>query len=324
MASGASLQDAGGTALAKLEAKWQEREAEKTRRRENAAEASDPAENAHVFWQVSVSASRAKTRARRAMRDGSSGLRPAGSVFAPDCRPRVTRGRASTRASAGPWAWSKAPRQRRTPAETSLRIQVRTLSRRARALLAAALRPNALSCHARCSVGRCCLEVRRRRPLTYARLVRRGARCADGGAQAEPAALLREATKVVSGLQEQVARATIFLPAYDQRLSSDTVVSLHGEIANARRRVCPKPAFSFKTRKSGALTSEIDLYCSSVAALCLAFWAPGCASADSMPPMQAPAPLAALIAQVRQEVGTTSDQYHLQVARRSLNPNPQP
>ena len=61
MASGASLQEAGGTALAKLEAKWQEREAEKTRRRENAAEASDPAENAHVFWQVSVSASRAKS-----------------------------------------------------------------------------------------------------------------------------------------------------------------------------------------------------------------------------------------------------------------------
>ena len=62
MASGA-LQDAGGTALAKLEAKWQEREAEKTRRRKNAAEASDPAENAHVFWQVSASTSRAKTRA---------------------------------------------------------------------------------------------------------------------------------------------------------------------------------------------------------------------------------------------------------------------
>jgi hypothetical protein len=64
MASGA-LQDAGGTVLAKLEAKWQEREAEKTRRRENAAEASDPAENAHVFWQVSVRAHRARRRVPR-------------------------------------------------------------------------------------------------------------------------------------------------------------------------------------------------------------------------------------------------------------------
>ena len=145
---------------------------------------------------------------------------------------------------------------------------------------------------------------------------------ADGGAQAEPAALLREATKVVSGLQEQVARATIFLPAYDQRLSSDTVVSLHGEIASARRRVCPKPAFSFKTRKSGTLTSDVDLHCSRVAEPFLAFLAPGCASADSLPPMQAPAPLAVLIAQVRQEVGTTSDQYHLQVTPRSLNHKP--
>ena len=169
--------------------------------------------------------------------------------------------------------------------------------------------------------GRRRLEERRRRPLTYARLFGR-ARCADGGAQAEPAALLREATKVVSGLQEQVARATIFLPAYDQRLSSDTVVSLHEEIANARRRVCPKPAFSFKTRKSGALTSDIDLHCSSVAQPCLALLAPGCASADSLPPIPAPAPLAALIAQVRQEVGTTSDQYHLQVTPRSLIPKP--
>ncbi len=38
--------------LAKLEAKWQEREADKLRRRELAAEVSDPAESAHVFWQV--------------------------------------------------------------------------------------------------------------------------------------------------------------------------------------------------------------------------------------------------------------------------------
>ena len=38
--------------VAKLEAKWQEREAEKMRRREAAALVSDPAENAHVFWQV--------------------------------------------------------------------------------------------------------------------------------------------------------------------------------------------------------------------------------------------------------------------------------
>ena len=177
MASGASLQDAGGTALAKLEAKWQEREAEKTRRRENAAEASDPAENAHVFWQVSVSASRAKTRARRAMRDGSSGLRPAGSVFAPDCRPRVTRGRASTRASAGPWAWSKAPRQRRTPAETSLRIQVRTLSRRARALLAAALRPSAPSCRAHCLVGASASGGAQAAPSHVCAVVRSGSVC---------------------------------------------------------------------------------------------------------------------------------------------------
>ena len=81
----------------------------------------------------------------------------------------------------------------------------------------------------------------------------------------------------MSGLQEQVARATIFLPPYDQRLSSDTVVSLHDAIGKARRRVCPKPAFVFKTRKS------------------------------------APAPLAVLIAEVRREVGTTSDQDHLQV-----------
>ena len=80
---------------------------------------------------------------------------------------------------------------------------------------------------------------------------------AEGGAPGEPAALLREATKVVSGLQEQVARATIFLPAYDQRLSSDTVVSLHEAIAKARRRVCPKPAFSFKTRKSGARVGRV-------------------------------------------------------------------
>ena len=37
----------------KLEAKWQEREEERLRRRQLAAEVSDPAENAHVFWQVS-------------------------------------------------------------------------------------------------------------------------------------------------------------------------------------------------------------------------------------------------------------------------------
>ena len=40
--------------VAKLEAKWQEREAEKLRRREAAAAVSDPAENAHAFWQVRV------------------------------------------------------------------------------------------------------------------------------------------------------------------------------------------------------------------------------------------------------------------------------
>ena len=55
---------------------------------------------------------------------------------------------------------------------------------------------------------------------------------------------------VVAGLQELVARASIFLPPYDQRLSSDLVVSLHETISNTRRRVCPQPAFSFKTRKS--------------------------------------------------------------------------
>ena len=82
---------------------------------------------------------------------------------------------------------------------------------------------------------------------------------------------------VVAGLQELVARATIFLPPYDQRLSSDTVVSLHEAIGKARRHVCPKPAFSFKTRK------------------------------------QTPEPLATLIAQVRREVGTTSGEEHLQV-----------
>ncbi len=82
---------------------------------------------------------------------------------------------------------------------------------------------------------------------------------------------------IVAGLQELAARATIFLPGYDQRLSSDTVVGLHEVIAKARRRVCPKPAFSFKTRKAP------------------------------------PEPLAALIAQVRREVGTTSAEEHLQV-----------
>jgi hypothetical protein len=100
----------------------------------------------------------------------------------------------------------------------------------------------------------------------------------DGaGCKMEPSALLKEATMIVAGLQELVARASIFLPAYDQRLSSDIVVSLHDAIAKARRRVCPKPAFSFKTRKAP------------------------------------PEPLAALIAQVRREVGTTSGEEHLQV-----------
>jgi len=97
------------------------------------------------------------------------------------------------------------------------------------------------------------------------------------GPKTGPAALLKEATMVVAGLQELVARATIFLPPYDQRLSSDTVVSLHEAIGKARRRVCPKPAFSFKTRRSE------------------------------------PEPLAALIAAVRREVGTTSNAEHLQV-----------
>lgn len=45
-------QDIVSGPVAKLEAKWQEREAEKMRRREAAALVSDPAENAHVFWQV--------------------------------------------------------------------------------------------------------------------------------------------------------------------------------------------------------------------------------------------------------------------------------
>jgi len=65
--------------VAKLEAKWQvgvacmsdficfrcalihaqqEREAEKVRRREQAATVTDPAENAHVFWQVIPAAMR--------------------------------------------------------------------------------------------------------------------------------------------------------------------------------------------------------------------------------------------------------------------------
>lgn len=67
--------------MAKLEAKWQEREAEKTRRRENAAEASDPAENAHVFWQVRerLPVGQGSKRARSAQRGGRHAvLGPAG------------------------------------------------------------------------------------------------------------------------------------------------------------------------------------------------------------------------------------------------------
>ena len=93
---------------------------------------------------------------------------------------------------------------------------------------------------------------------------------------------------IVAGLQELAARATIFLPTYDQRLSSDTVVGLHEVIAKARRRVCPKPAFSFKTRKAP------------------------------------PELLATLIAQVRREVGTTSGEEHLQVTLVSRPQQPLP
>jgi hypothetical protein len=48
----------------------------------------------------------------------------------------------------------------------------------------------------------------------------------------------------------QVARATLFLPGYDQRLANDAVTGMHGAVAEAKRRVFPPSSFTFKARKS--------------------------------------------------------------------------
>mmetsp|Transcript_43044 Transcript_43044/g.102410 ORF Transcript_43044/g.102410 Transcript_43044/m.102410 type:complete len:270 (+) Transcript_43044:3-812(+) len=71
-------------------------------------------------------------------------------------------------------------------------------------------------------------------------------------------------------MQEKVARATLFLPGYDQRLANDAVTGMHGAVGEAKRRVFPPSSFTFKARKSP------------------------------------PASLAFLIAEMRQEVGTTA------------------
>ena len=173
--SGAAIagEEAVPDTISKIEAKWQERDAEKQRRRAAAAAVSDPAENQNAFWQ------NFNAEKRRVM-------------------DKVEQAEAAAEAPASD------------------------------------------------SVAR------------------------------EPATVLKEATMIIAGLQELVARSTIFLPPYDQRLSSDLVVSMHETVAKVRRRVCPQPAFHFTTRRA------------------------------------APEPLSALIARVRRDVGTTSSAEHLQ------------
>ena len=75
--------------LAKLEAKWQEREADKLRRRELAAEVSDPAESAHVFWQVSPNPG-AWVRVCVGMRAADCAATRVGSAAARHARVRLT------------------------------------------------------------------------------------------------------------------------------------------------------------------------------------------------------------------------------------------
>ena len=93
---------------------------------------------------------------------------------------------------------------------------------------------------------------------------------ATGEAAAKAAALFCQASMMVAAMQEKVARATLFLPGYDQRLANDAVTAMHGAVADAKRRVFPASSFKFKTRKS------------------------------------VPVSLASLIAEVRREVGTTA------------------
>ena len=54
----------------------------------------------------------------------------------------------------------------------------------------------------------------------------------------------------LSAMLLQVARATLFLPGYDQRLANDAVTGMHGAVAEAKRRVFPPSSFTFKARKS--------------------------------------------------------------------------
>jgi hypothetical protein len=93
----------------------------------------------------------------------------------------------------------------------------------------------------------------------------------DRGSKAEPAVLLKEATMIVAGLQALVARATIFLPPYDQRLSSDMVVSLHETIGKARNsgnRISNKFHFAYSAAFIKLLTSRFPAF-SSGATACL-------------------------------------------------------
>eukprot|EP00960_Hanusia_phi_P063050 765349-Hanusia_phi.AAC.2 len=61
---------------------------------------------------------------------------------------------------------------------------------------------------------------------------------------------LKAANDLAAGLQEKVARASLFLPSYDLRLGNETVCRLHERITTSRHSLSPPASFSFKSRRS--------------------------------------------------------------------------
>ncbi|EKX53344.1 hypothetical protein GUITHDRAFT_150387 [Guillardia theta CCMP2712] len=87
---------------------------------------------------------------------------------------------------------------------------------------------------------------------------------------------LKQANEVAAGLQEKVARASLFLPSYDLRLGNETVCKLHEMITTSRHALSPPATFSFKSRRCP------------------------------------PAPLSALLHSIHGDTGSTSRQDHFQ------------
>ena len=87
---------------------------------------------------------------------------------------------------------------------------------------------------------------------------------------------LKQANELAAGLQEKVARASLFLPSYDLRLGNETVCKLHEMITTSRHALSPPATFSFKSRRCP------------------------------------PAPLSALLHSIHGDTGSTSRQDHFQ------------